>query len=254
MGIILHRGSRNVSLDEVMCAQTPDATETWKPIPHGEVVALVKSNLAGLGQEIASEEYGMQRDGQRFFGVLKLKPTEGQKDYTMAVGVRNSHDKSFPAGALIGSDVFVCDNLAFSGEIKFSRKHTRFIERDLPSLVQVAIARLIEARGRQDERIALYKTTELSTLDAHDLFVRALDARVVPVTALPDVIKEYRNPRHPEFKDRTVWSFFNAFTELLKGNLHELPRRTQALHGLADQYAGLLAPVVKGEGVIQNVN
>jgi hypothetical protein len=243
-----------VSLDEVMCSKTPDKTETWVPIPHGQVVSLVKSNLEGLGQEIASEEYGLQRDGQRFFGVLKLKPISSIADYTMAVGIRNSHDKSFPAGALLGSDVFVCDNLAFSGEIKFSRKHTIYIERDLPSLVSAAIGRLIEARGRQDERIAQYKQTELSVIESHDLFVRALDARVVPVTLLPDVIKEYRNPRHPEFQDRTLWSFFNAFTEIIKGNLHELPRRTQALHGMADQFAGLLGPVVKGEGAIQNVN
>jgi hypothetical protein len=224
------------------------------PIPHGQVVDLVKSSLVGLGQEIVTEEYGMQRDGQRFFGVLKLKPVAVDADYTMAVGLRNSHDKSVPAGALLGSDVFVCDNLAFSGEISFSRKHTIYIERDLPSLVSAAIGRLLEARGRQDERIASYKVTGLTEKDANDLFIRALDRRVLPVTTLPDVIKEYRNPRHPEFAERTAWSFFNAFTEILKGNLHELPRRTQALHGLMDDFAGLLGPVVKGQGVIQNVN
>jgi hypothetical protein len=32
------------------------------------------------------------------------------------LGLRNSHDKRFPAGLVGGSAVFVCDNLAFSGE------------------------------------------------------------------------------------------------------------------------------------------
>jgi hypothetical protein len=35
---------------------------------------------------------------------------------------------------------------------------------------------------------------------------------------------------------------FNAFTEILKGNLGALPRRTQALHGLMDAACGLVIP------------
>ena len=34
----------------------------------------------------------------------------------------------------------------------------------------------------------------------------------------------------------------NAFTEALKGNLIELPRRTEALHGLLDTHVGFDAP------------
>jgi hypothetical protein len=48
-----------------------------------------------------------------------------------------------------------------------------------------------------------------------------------------------RNPRHHEFQSRTLWTLFNSFTEVLKGNLNELPTRTEALHGLLDSYVGL---------------
>ncbi len=56
------------------------------------------------------------------------------------------------------------------------------------------------------------------------------------------VLHEWREPRHDAFEGRNVWSLFNAFTESLKeGNLAELPKRTQALHGLMDTYVGLSA-------------
>jgi hypothetical protein len=57
---------------------------------------------------------------------------------------------------------------------------------------------------------------------------------------IPDVLREWREPKHKEFEERTVWSLFNSFTEALKqSNLAELPKRTQALHGLLDAYVGL---------------
>jgi hypothetical protein len=65
--------------------------------------------------------------------------------------------------------------------------------------------------------------------------------RIIPVTKIPDVLQEWREPKHPEFREgRTAWRLFNAFTEILKGNLGELPRRTQALHGFMDSACGLV--------------
>ena len=87
----------------------------------------------------------------------------------------------------------------------------------------------------KDERIAAYKGYDVSPTQAHHLIVSALDARVIPVTKIPAVLKEWRNPRHEEFKPRNAWSLFNSFTEVMKGSsLDQRPRATQALHGLLD--------------------
>jgi hypothetical protein len=133
--------------------------------------------------------------------------------------------------------------LSFSGEIKISRKHTRFIERDLPQLVEVAIGRLGEQRRLQETRIGAYKTYELTDSMAHDLVIRATkDIHVLPNARIPDVIDEWRAPRHHEFREggKTVWRLFNAFSEIAKGALTHLPRRMMALHGLLDSHCGLL--------------
>jgi hypothetical protein len=162
-------------------------------------------------------------------------------DFGLTIGVRNSHDRSFPAGLVIGATVFVCDNLSFSGEVKLSRKHTTHIGRDLPQLIDAAIGRLGGLRRSQDERFATYKAHELSDAAAHDLLIQALDARVIPVTKVPLALEEWRRPRHPEFREgKTAWRLFNAITESAKGSdLQLLPRRTQALHGLLDTACGL---------------
>jgi hypothetical protein len=38
--------------------------------------------------------------------------------------------------------VFICDHLAFSGEVKINRKHTRYADSDLRSLTARAVGRL----------------------------------------------------------------------------------------------------------------
>jgi len=156
------------------------------------------------------------------------------------MGLRNSHDKTFPAGIVAGASVFVCDNLSFSGEIKFARKHTRNINRDLPQLVERSVGLLMQRWYDQDKRIGAYKEAEIGDVQAHDLVIRACDVGVCSNRLIPSVLHEWREPRHEAFESRNVWSLFNAFTEALKdGNLAELPKRTEALHGLLDVVMGL---------------
>jgi hypothetical protein len=238
--LVLHCGAARSDREQVITSATPARTETWVPIAHGRLLEQVQTCLTGAGLHVVSEAHGLTRDAQRYFGLLQVANGTNPEDFGLVVGVRNSHDKSFPASLVLGASVFVCDNLSFSGEVKLARKHTAHIERDLPQLVGRAIGMLTALRRTQEERFAAYRRSELTDHQAHDLVIRALDAQVVPVTRLPEVLAEWRHPRHAEFRDgSTAWRLFNAFTEVLKGQLDKLPRRTQALHGLLDGACGL---------------
>jgi len=200
-----------------------------------------------VGLKVVNEAHALSSGGQRYFGLLEVVNGRQHGDYGLVLGLRNSHDKTFPAALAVGSGVFVCDNLAFSGEVTIARRHTLFIERDLPQLVQRAVGQLGDLRGLQDHRIERYKATRLTDMRAHHLIVRALEARVLPTTAIPVVVREWRRPSHEEFAEggRTAWRLFNAVTEAIKGrSLDALPRRTQALHGMLDAVCGGVQPTV----------
>lgn len=242
LDLCLHCGAHHVDRDDIWSSPTPTRTRSWVPVPHLHLLSLVEGTLEGCGLRICNEAHALWGGGQRYFGLMELEDDGGRADYSLVLGVRNSHDKSFPAGIALGSGVFVCDNLAFSSEVVLTRRHTRFIERDLPQIVHRAVAQLTAMRGTQDQRIETYRSRDLSDRNAHDLLIRSLDAQVLPVTQLPNVLSEWRNPSHPEFAKggKTAWRLFNAFTEALKGrNLAALPRRTQSLHGLLDAACGL---------------
>jgi len=237
--LLLHCGAHAVDREIIGTTSTPEPTITWTPIAHMALVEEVERVLKSNGLVVVEQAHSLTHDGMRYFGLMEIQNGAIHQDYSWVLGLRNSHDKSFPAGIVAGANVFVCDNLSFSGEIKIARKHTRFILRDLPFLTQQAIGRLMERWHHQDERINAYKGRNLSDSSVHDLIIRSTDVRACTPRQIPAILREWRNPRHEEFRERTVWSLFNSFTEVLKGNLNELPRRTEALHGLLDSCVGM---------------
>jgi hypothetical protein len=244
--LMLHCGANAVELGQVLDAPTPERTGTWVPIPHATLLAGVRGSLERSGLAVVAESHGLSHDGNRYFGLLQIAGKDGAEDgdFGLIAGVRNSHDKTFPAGLCLGAQVFVCDNLSFSGEVRLSRRHTAHIERDLPLLVDRAVGLLGGLRRTQEERFAAYRNSEIPDGRAHDLLVQTIDAQALPVTRLPAVLKEWREPSHPEFREggKTLWRLFNSLTEVLKGSLDQLPRRTQAVHGIFDAACGLVVP------------
>jgi len=242
--IILHgANSTEVTPEELQAVRTPDPSATWTPIPHAALIESVKREITMGDLAIAHETLVVSNArsgvyGDRFFGLLEIQSSD--ESYRLTVAVRNAHDRMFPAGLCVGSRVLICDNLAFSAEVVIARKHTKYIQRDLPRLIHEAVGKLGDLHERQTRRIAAYQETALSDAQFHDVLVRSLDARVICASKLPQVLEVYRKPVHEEFASRTVWSGFNAFTEVLKAyDLQDLPRRTQALHGLCDQLSHL---------------
>lgn len=237
--LLLHCGGHLATRAEVAETFTPSPTNTWQPIPHIELIERVEEALQLNHLEIGNVAHAISHEGARYFGLMEIRSPElTAADYAYVLGIRNSHDKLFPAGLVIGAIVSVCDNLLFSGEIRVTRKHTRFIRRDLVTLVQGSIGKLMAAWQQQDQRIERYKEHDLTDEQVHDIAVRSVDVGVLPNRKLPDLLGHWREPRYEEFEPRTAWSLFNGYTEVLKGNLAELPRRTERLHCILDSEVG----------------
>ena len=235
--LMIHAGGHRLPYEELEILETPRSTDTHCPIPHFEFVKQVKLSL-GNGFEITEEEHAVSHGDQRYFGALSLKGPE--TDFGLVLGLRNSHDKTFPAGLALGSRVFVCDNLAFSSEVVLKRKHTSQIKAALPGLVARTVALAAERFAGVGRQIEAYKDRELTDGQAYELIIRALAAKALTATAIPAVYEQWHEPKHEEFAPRTLWSLFNAVTEGYKGISPEVAwPRSQRLHGLCDTLVGL---------------
>jgi hypothetical protein len=239
--LILHCGANLADRLAVEKVKTPRSTDTWTPIPHIQLITQVERAITANNLTVGTFAHSLSHDGARYFGLMEVQNGDSHDDYCWVMGLRNSHDKSFPAGVVAGASCFVCDNLSFSGEVKLARKHTRFICRDLPHLVEAGIGRMLAKWHDQATRFDAYKDKRINDTVAHDLVIRATDVCVCSNRLVPAVLHEWREPKHEEFQRRNVWSLFNSFTEALKeGSLADLPKKTEALHALLDSHVGLV--------------
>jgi hypothetical protein len=194
---------------------TPSATATHKPVPHIEVVEKLIEALSFRQIGVVREEYAVSADGMKMFGVMDL--TSGFQGCRFAIGLRNSHDKSFRLSCTVGLRVFVCENLAFHGEYTpVLAKHSKnFL---LEDSLAVGVDRMQRDFGPLKRQVEGWQSTQLAEASAKLLIYQAFieDETGFPKHLARRVHDLYFQPIHEEFQPRTMWSLSNAFTSAFK--------------------------------------
>jgi hypothetical protein len=227
--LVLHCGARHVERAELAKVPTPEATPTWFPVSHFTTVDTVEKSLNDSGFVVRSARYGLSRNDARMFATLDLEAPLAD-GVTLAVGIRNSIDKSLPLGFIAGSRVFVCDNLAFRSELLVSRKHTRFGRDRFGEAIAQAVQTLGQFREQESARIERLRLRAIDDTAAESYMLRAFERGVVSYRLLPAVIREWRKPSYEEFAGlKNAWRLFNAFTTALMPRAKSNPQQHAAL-------------------------
>jgi len=211
--LIMEEG-KYVSRDEVGRIDTPSSTDTWRPVPHIDVIEAVTEVIKVHRWDIESERFGLASDGQKMFGVMEITRSSSPQ-WHRCIGIRNSHDKSLAVGLSAGIVVLVCSNLAFGGTRLINRKHTSRI--DLNELIARAVASLEDDFLTTETVCEDLKDTYMKDDDeARSCIVRAAELGVINSSDILPVYREFKQPSHDEFREPTRWSLLNAFTETVK--------------------------------------
>ena len=227
--LVTHCGAREVSREELNQIEAPPPTQTWYPVRHSTVVESVSDLLHSGGFEIQKATYAVSRQGgARMFATLDLT-TALCPGVSLAVGLRNSWDQSFPLGFCAGSRVFCCDNLAFRADLLVARKHTRFGQDRFREAIAQAVGSLGQFQQVEADRIRRFQHLTLSDERAESLILRSFERGFVSYRALPAVIQEWRQPSHDFGPEPSLWRLFNAWTSVLAPVAKRSPQRFAAL-------------------------
>ena len=78
MGLMMCDG-KFVSRNEVALVPTPEASESWKPVPHIDVIEAVSEVVQAHKWQILDENFGLAREGQKMFGVMRINKSKSKE-------------------------------------------------------------------------------------------------------------------------------------------------------------------------------
>jgi len=201
------------------------------------------------GITLSDEQLGTDLKGQRFFGVYTVEGFDflGGK-IKLTLGICNSYNRSMSGKMCMGGNVMVCSNSHFYGftdkvtgiNTGATHEHRKNIRDGLFQRINTAFESIELFRQQQEIFFGHLTERSLSQEEAYHLIVKAAQADVVNKTRILTVAEEWdwqdRGPQneveeqgriwHPEFKPRTAYNLFQAFTEVQKDRLALNPVNT----------------------------
>jgi len=216
MTLLMHCGGQSADLNELRMVPLPDETDTYKPVSHYDLALNLADVSQGLLKDYSLEksQFGLARNGNQMFGIHTYQ--NGNDTLGLSVGFRNSYDKSMSVGIAIGATVFVCDNLALTGDIAIMRKHTINVWNDLEELTITTIYRSQNNFKRIEEDSEQMQSRSFTDNSAFRMIGLLYGKGVLTPRQIPIVKREWLTPTYEDFQDRNVWSFYNSCTEALK--------------------------------------
>ena len=222
-GLMLHCGAEAVSRNEIAFMPVGQSMGPRHAIrPFIDDIETISQLLNQIGMPVSEESYGVTTDREtgipkQFFGLMEIEANNG-RDHGVMVGLRGSYDQTLSRGIAIGSRVFVCDNLCFSGEIEIKTKQTLDIDSRIRGLLFDAIHEVPEMVGRQDNRFDHYKTTKIGQVIGNSMITDMVRQGVLNASQVGKALEEWDNPSHGEHAEDgfTLWRLHNACTEALK--------------------------------------
>lgn len=232
--------TRRVSENEVMAVPEPMFTKTWRPVAHRRVIEALDAACGNMELVVQSKEYSVNQNGSRMFGVWHLDYGRSA-ERGLSLGFRNSIDKSMVVGIVSGTKVFVCDNLAFSGDYLTFHKHTSGLtDKRLYDMAQGAVRGAIPKMLEFDGWQKALKEVAVSRQDRKLLTYDAMTEKVFA----PGQFFNFEDALHEELRliqyaQMSLWAFYGGVTRLMRNaSLFQVADRSKKLNQLITKYVG----------------
>ena len=215
-------------------------SKTHFPIRHDKAVSLIEKQIHDYDYTITDRTFALSSDNNRFFGVIKINNIKCERDdYQLTIGIRHANDCSSSFKVGLGSNVYVCNNMAFIADHAISHKHTLNMLENLPVLIKGMMNDVFMKTSRLHIRYQKYKKCSIGNIWADHIIMESIRRCIISKSKASKVDSEWRNPSYKDFEKRDSWSLFNCFTNEFKDlNLENSIIKTTKLHNLFDQVVG----------------
>lgn len=227
--LIAHKDTHYLPREMLGLIPCPEPVGRWRPVPHAALVDRIETFVTDRGWTFSKPEdqrfqISVSKDGQKMFGVTEVglpgvldAQTPGLgSEFGLALGFRNSHNKTLAVRLAIGSRVFVCDNMCFSGEVVLGRKHTIHLELD--SLLSRAFDSIPEVATHMMDQHSRLMDYPVKYEDGAVLLLKAAELGILPTPKILSAFSDWDKVCEGDIEGAqvhfpgTAWALMNTIT------------------------------------------
>jgi hypothetical protein len=247
------------SLNRALRATVPLQTDTYSPVPHNEVLVLLRGMLLDNRFNIVNTRTFTNGNGNKLVGYYDIEDMDffsaEELGIRMMIGFKNSYDKSMSFGLAAGGSVMVCENGVVSGDLlSFRRKHTGTILEEVRNKMQEAISSIRTNFQSLLLDIDIMKNYTISNKEKAELLgVMYFEHNMFTPNQLSKIKTQMETSEH--FRGDTVWDLYNNVTEALKHS-HPITHLEDhiELHKFMGEYTGYLPELESAVPVEETVS
>jgi hypothetical protein len=217
--LVAHCGAQYIDREGLKLLETPEPTDSWTPIPHYDLVQALDGQLKARGITIVKEQFAVQK--AKLFGVLDTDYAVDEEGCA-SLDIRTANDKSLALQLAIGRRIFLCDNMAFHGDlIALRRKHTGNL--DLHKEFAEGIGRYVREYPKLQDNITWWKERTVSKERGKQLIYDIFRQKLVPIRLFHPAVHDWEAT-----EEKTMWRLHNCMTSHIK-TLRPAPAFTATL-------------------------
>ena len=239
-------------LHNLLCTDTENRFDS--SYPFDDYADEIINGFERRGCVISEEEYVIQTDAMRMYGLIKimpsfmLQPAKLDNDWALIVAFRATYNDTLSVEITMGSQVLVCSNLCFHGDLLGIQEIEN--TEQLPNIIGDALDKLPTMSSGQENRFATFKRSKINKATGDLMLMDIYRKAGLNIQQLGIAIKEWDTPSfesHGQFDNRngySLWRLFNAATQALnmneqRENIDMFYRRCQIINKIVNDFVGL---------------
>ncbi|WP_013321426.1 hypothetical protein [Gloeothece verrucosa] len=230
--LLIHAGQKRVSLDELkeLDASVKMKSKNIPYLRHYTIINQIKTKLEALKQTYLKAvkhpeaignlwdfelDIAISKGGNTCMAIFQIEIQEESAENTVLV-VCNSYGKGLKTRIFSGAFVPICTNMLFLMNNLFECQNCGEIHEKFMDFMSNFDSHVFDSNEGFLERIKNLQNCYISDQQIYEILGYLVICKDLPSGLIKDIWKEYKNPRHEQFKEPNPFNFLMAITECLK--------------------------------------
>lgn len=189
------------------------------PVPHDFAIEFFKNSLSEHNITIVRERAVLSPDAMKLMFIADVRPDgKAEEGFIYSVGFINNNDRTKAFTGIAGTTVYVNNAQWYVSDNSYKTRHTTTVREMLAERSAHIINWFNEYYQQQSGIIERMKNTQITDKEVGNLLLTYIREKyILSSTNIKRIVDEWDNPKHDEFKPRTLWSLQNACAEVFKG-------------------------------------